>query len=172
MTTRVTFPRSRAFRALMLMLIVPASASGCHHSRSPRPIVHAESEQVNFGYGVELKQHSVTAAGSIAATELRNKRVARVEELLMGRFAGVQVQPTTTGGFTVRIRGVSSFVGDGEPLYVVDGMPIQVTPGRGVDWLNPADVARIDVLKDAASTAVYGMRGSNGVVLITTKRGG
>jgi TonB-dependent SusC/RagA subfamily outer membrane receptor len=51
-------------------------------------------------------------------------------------------------------------------------MPIQVTPGRGVDWLNPADVARIDVLKDAASTAVYGMRGSNGVVLITTKRGG
>jgi TonB-dependent SusC/RagA subfamily outer membrane receptor len=156
----------------MLMLIVPASASGCHHSRSPRPIVPAESEQVNFGYGVELKQHSVTATGSIAASELRNKRVARVEELLMGRFAGVQVQPTATGGFTVRIRGISSFVGDGEPLYVVDGMPIQVTPGRGVDWLNPADIARIDVLKDAASTAVYGMRGSNGVVLITTKRGG
>jgi TonB-dependent SusC/RagA subfamily outer membrane receptor len=56
-------------------------------------------------------------------------------------------------------------------LYVVDGMPVHVVPGRGLDWLNPADVARIDVLKDAASTSIYGVRGGNGVILITTRRG-
>ena len=78
---------------------------------------------------------------------------------------------TQTGGFTIRIRGVSTFVGNTEPLYVVDGVPVQVAPGRGIDWLNTGDIARIDVLKDAASTSAYGMRGANGVVLITTKRG-
>jgi TonB-dependent SusC/RagA subfamily outer membrane receptor len=72
----------------------------------------------------------------------------------------------------VRVWGPSTFVGDNEPLYVVDGVPVHVTPGRGVDWLNPGDVASIRVLKDVSETAAYGVRGGNGVVLITTRRGG
>ncbi|MGH2829576.1 MAG: TonB-dependent receptor plug domain-containing protein [Actinomycetota bacterium] len=87
-----------------------------------------------------------------------------------GRFPGVRVVRTPGGGFSIRIRGVSTLLGDTEPLYVVDGIPVNVEPGRGLDWLNPADIARIDVLKDAAETSMYGVRGANGVILITTKR--
>lgn len=100
---------------------------------------------------------------------MKNRKVKRVEELLVGRFPGVHVFPTPNGGFSVRIRGAAT-VGDREPLYVVDGMPVEVTPGRGLDWLDPADIARIDVLKNPAETSMYGGRGANGVILITTTK--
>jgi TonB-dependent SusC/RagA subfamily outer membrane receptor len=89
-----------------------------------------------------------------------------VEELLAGRVAGVHVLPAPGGGFLIRIRGANN----PEPLYVIDGMPVEVTPGRGLDWLDPADIARIDVLKNPAETSIFGGRGANGVILITTKR--
>jgi len=107
---------------------------------------------------------------SIAANEMAKVKVRRVEELLAGRVAGVRVLPTPNGGFAIRIRGVSTLQGDAEPLYVVDGMAVTVEPGQGLNWLDPADIARIDVLKDAAETSMYGVRGANGVILITTKR--
>src|SRR5439155_21072607 len=69
------------------------------------------------------------------------------------------------------IRGRGSIYGDNEPLYVIDGMPVEVTTGHGLSWLNPGDIQRIEILKDASATAVYGMRGANGVVLITTRHG-
>ncbi|MGH7480744.1 MAG: TonB-dependent receptor plug domain-containing protein, partial [Longimicrobiales bacterium] len=115
-----------------------------------------------------------TATGAVATVEgdaLPGTHVTRVEELFAGRFAGVRVFRTPSGGISVRIRGVSSFDGGREPLYVVDGMPVTVTPDRGLDWLNPADILRIEILKDASATSLYGMRGANGVVLITTRRG-
>jgi TonB-dependent SusC/RagA subfamily outer membrane receptor len=102
------------------------------------------------------------------ASEMQDQSVTRVEELLVGRFPGVQVM-NTPGGLVVRVRGQSSILGNSEPLFVVDGIPI--TPGTGGALaINPRDVARIEVLKDAAETAIYGPRGANGVIVITTKR--
>lgn len=83
------------------------------------------------------------------------------------RFPGVDVIRTPSGG--VRIRILSGLASQGEPLYVVDGTPVTVQPGRWLDWLTPDLIARIDVLKYPAETAIYGPRGVNGVILITTK---
>lgn len=103
------------------------------------------------------------------ASEWRGRSVQRVEELFAGRFPGVQVYQTAQG-IAVRVRGEHSFTGNGAPLYVIDGFPIEAGPG-GLVSLNPADVASIQVLKDAGSLAFYGVRGANGVILITTRRG-
>jgi TonB-dependent SusC/RagA subfamily outer membrane receptor len=131
----------------------------------------ASEDSYNSGYGMEEKSTSTATVSSATASDFGKIRGRHVEELMVGRFAGVQVISTPTGGFSVRIRGLSTFIGNTEPLYVVDGVPVRVAQGRGIDWLNTDDIARIDVLKDAASTSAYGMRGANGVVLITTKRG-
>lgn len=156
-----------------LSLVAVCVALGCHGNPSPDAVApeREEEEEVSIGFGARA---GVTRPASISTEDdatMRNTRVRQVEELIAGRFAGVQVLPTSSGGFSIRIRGLSTFTGNPEPLYVVDGQPVTVTRGRGVDWLNPADIARIDVLKDAASTALYGVRGGNGVILITTKRG-
>src|SRR5262245_19775408 len=92
----------------------------------------------------------------------------RQEGLSDRRFPGADVIRTLHGG--VRIRIISGLVGDGEPLYVVDGAPATVRTGQGLDWLRPEDIARIDVLKDLSETSIYGPRGVHGVILITTKR--
>jgi TonB-dependent SusC/RagA subfamily outer membrane receptor len=105
---------------------------------------------------------------TLDARDIRDQAVARVEELFVGRFPGVQVYQTPSG-LEVRIRGATSLLGNGEPLYVVDDMVL--TPGTGgLVAINPRDVARIEVLKDAVSLSEYGVRGANGVVRITTKR--
>jgi TonB-dependent SusC/RagA subfamily outer membrane receptor len=101
-----------------------------------------------------------------SSDEWDGRAVARTEELFIGRFPGVQVLRTPQG-LSVRIRG--SALGSGEPLYVLDGTPLQSTTG-GLIALNPSDIAKIEVLKDFAATASYGVRGVNGVIVITTKR--
>ena len=108
---------------------------------------------------------------SSSASEWQGRSAARVEELFQGRFAGVRVYEAP-GGIMVRIRGGSGSInGSNDPLYVLDGFPY--TPGPdGLVSLNPGDIAKIEVLKDATSIAEYGVRGANGVVKITTKRGG
>lgn len=130
----------------------------------------ADARRVNFGYGLVSRRESAIRVDAVTSGDLGGQHATQIEELLIARFPGVQVLPTSAGGLRVRIRGLSTLSGDATPLYVVDGMPVNVAPGRGIDWLNPADVARIDVLKDAASTAVYGVRGAHGVIVITTKR--
>jgi TonB-dependent SusC/RagA subfamily outer membrane receptor len=94
-----------------------------------------------------------------------------VEELIQGRVAGARVVRLPGGGISLRLWGPSTIYGDNEPLYVLDGVPLQMTPGRGLDWINPADILRIEILKDVMATAPYGVRGANGVILITTRRG-
>ncbi|MDF1501557.1 TonB-dependent receptor plug domain-containing protein [Roseisolibacter sp. H3M3-2] len=108
-------------------------------------------------------------AGRVATTrDWDGRSNARVEELFAGRFPGVQVYQAS-GGLQVRIRGATSLRGNNDPLYIVDGFPY--TPGGdGLIALNPSDIARIEVLKDAAQLAEYGSRGANGVVKITTKK--
>jgi len=143
--------------------------AGCHH-RSSVPAEPSPVEKVPVGYGEQSREQAGGAVQSATAEQLRNVNASQVEELLEGRFPGVDVVRTPGGGFALRIRGASTILGDQGPLYVVDGLPVDVEPGRGLDWLSPADIARIDVLRNAPETTMYGARGANGVILITTKR--
>ena len=87
----------------------------------------------------------------------------------MARFPGVWVGRTPDGQLSNRIRGGSSINASNEPLYVIDGIPIEPGPNNGLTGINPNDIASIEVLKDAASLTEYGMRGANGVIIIKTK---
>lgn len=125
-------------------------------------------EVVVIGYGTQKKKVVTGAISSVSEKEIESIPILRVEQAMQGRTAGVQVtqlsgQPGEAP--TVRIRGAGT-TGDSDPLYIVDGMAV-----AGIDYLNPGDIESIDVLKDAASAAIYGARAANGVVLITTKRG-
>ncbi len=127
-------------------------------------------EVVVIGYGTARKSDLTGSVGSVSGNTLIQRPAINVEQSLSGKIAGVQVQENSgrPGGNTkISIRGYSSFNASNEPLYVVDGI---VWP-QGIGSLNQNDVESIDVLKDASSTAIYGTRGSNGVVMITTKRG-
>jgi TonB-linked SusC/RagA family outer membrane protein len=130
-------------------------------------------ELVVVGYGTQKKSVNTGAISSVRAEQLENMPLTRVEQSLQGRTSGVTIfanagQPGS--GATVRIRGVSSFNGDGanNPLFVVDGI---IVDNGGIGILNQADIESIEVLKDAASAAIYGTRAANGVILITTKKG-
>jgi TonB-dependent SusC/RagA subfamily outer membrane receptor len=92
-----------------------------------------------------------------------------MEELFVGRFPGVEVFRAPNGGVNIRIRGQNSFSGGGDPLYIIDGTRVQSGAG-GLLFLDPQDIARIEVLKDIGSTSIYGSEGANGVIIITTKR--
>jgi TonB-linked SusC/RagA family outer membrane protein len=126
-------------------------------------------EVVVIGYGTSKKGNLTGSVSSISADQLSERPVARVEQALQGQMAGVTVRNTSGApgsDITINVRGVASINGVSTPLYVVDGVPIDNLSG-----VNPADIQSIDVLKDAASAAIYGSRGSNGVVIVTTKRG-
>jgi len=108
---------------------------------------------------------------AINGDALRDSPARQLEDLVEGRVAGVWVVRSPDGGVSLRIWGPSSIYGDNEPLYVLDGMPVNVAPGRGLFWLDPNDIGRIEILKDVSALAMYGVRGANGVVLITTRHG-
>jgi TonB-dependent SusC/RagA subfamily outer membrane receptor len=108
--------------------------------------------------------------GVVTDSQWAGQNPARAEELLAGRFPGVEVL-RAPGGLIVRIRGASTLHGDNEPLYVIDGQTITPGPGGALQGINPADIEKIEVLKDIGSTAQYGSQGANGVILIRTKRG-
>lgn len=119
-----------------------------------------------------LNENSAHSVSTVTREDVESMRVGRIEELLMGRVPGLTVLRTPNGGYSLRIRGRSSFYGNDEPLIVIDGMPIrQGGASNALMSLDPGDVARIDVLKDAGATAAYGVQGGNGVLLITTRRG-
>lgn len=131
----------------------------------------ALSEVVVVGYGTRERRDVTSAISSVSGKEIQNLPVASPVALLQGRTAGVQiVQNTGAPGatnFTIRVRGTTSINAGNDPLYVVDGLPFV---GNSSD-INPNDIESMEVLKDAAASAIYGSRAANGVVLITTKRG-
>ena len=127
-------------------------------------------EVVVVGYGEMEKRDITGSVAQVKPEEITAVPVYNVEQALKARAAGVQVMQNSGqpgGRIEVRIRGGNSMIGDNQPLYVVDGFPIT----GGTEFLSPSDIESIDILKDASATAIYGARGANGVVIITTKRG-
>jgi TonB-dependent SusC/RagA subfamily outer membrane receptor len=112
-----------------------------------------------------------TASDASVERDQSQQSFSRIEELIEGRAPGVRVIRSEDGTFRLRIRGVSTPTGNNDPLIVIDGTPtVELRGGSALTSLNPQDVVKIEVLKDAASTAYYGMRGGNGVIVITTRR--
>ncbi|GAB2779988.1 TonB-dependent receptor [Hymenobacter latericoloratus] len=130
----------------------------------------ALSEVVVVGYGVQKKSQVTGAISSVDEKSLRDVPVANIGQALQGRAAGVNISSASSSpgqNPVIRIRGNRSFAGSNDPLLVVDGVPFD----GNLNDLNPDDITSLEVLKDASSTAIYGARGANGVILITTKRG-
>jgi TonB-linked SusC/RagA family outer membrane protein len=148
------------------------------------PDIQSLQEIQIVGYGTQAKAEVTSAIASVSSEEIKDMPLVGLDQALQGRAAGVQVTNNSGapgGGVTIRIRGTSSLGAGNEPLYVVDGVPINNTQTfnqqtgeeriNGMSNINPADIESIEILKDAASTSIYGARAANGVVLINTKRG-
>lgn len=142
------------------------------------------NDVVVIGYGSTSKRTVTGATSGIKAADIKDRPVTGLDQSLQGLVAGVQVTSasgTPGGAVTVRVRGVSTINAGSQPLYVVDGVPIQTGSNSQIGFgngqtnalndINPNDIESIDVLKDAAASAIYGSRASNGVVIVTTKRG-
>lgn len=148
-----------------------------------KELVNQLNDVVVVGYGTQRKG-DLTGAVSSVSSETLKQPVSSIDQALKGAAAGVQVTQTSGqpgGGVSIRIRGGASIQGGNEPLYVVDGFPLynsasstgvlSGTPTNPLASINPSDIESIDILKDASATAIYGSRGANGVVIITTKKG-
>jgi TonB-dependent starch-binding outer membrane protein SusC len=148
------------------------------------------NEVVVVGYGTARRKDLVGAVTSINSKDFNKGIVQSPDQLIQGKVAGVQVTANSgdpSGGISIRIRGSSSIRSDNTPLFVVDGVQLSNTDvrpsigltdvgggtpgGNPLNFINPSDIASMEILKDASATAIYGSRGANGVVLITTKRG-
>ena len=144
-------------------------------------------EVVVVGYGTQKRQDITGSIASISETEIKKVVITSADQALQGRAAGVQMTQTSSapgGNTSVRIRGGNSLSAGNEPLYVIDGFPVYNDNGQYATGalnngqptnvlasINPSDIESIEILKDASATAIYGARGANGVVIITTKRG-
>ncbi|MCW0484221.1 SusC/RagA family TonB-linked outer membrane protein [Gaoshiqia sediminis] len=140
-------------------------------------------EVVVVGYGTQKKGSITGAIAQFDAEQLDERPVQRIDQALVGQMAGVRVKQTSGmpgKGFSIQVRGTGSITANNEPLYVIDGFPLETSQqstsggfstGNPLDNINPNDIESIQVLKDAAAAAIYGSRASNGVVLITTKKG-
>jgi TonB-linked SusC/RagA family outer membrane protein len=134
---------------------------------------------VIIGYGKSKRKDVTGAISSVSGTELRRTQPTTFDQALQGKVAGVMVQQISGqpgGGVSIQIHGISSISGSNSPLYVIDGVIIPPTndPGNGsnpLNTINPSEIESIDVLKDASATAIYGSQATNGVIVITTKRG-
>jgi TonB-linked SusC/RagA family outer membrane protein len=134
------------------------------------PAIEALEEVVVVGYGVQKKSLVSGSIAKVDRIELQKTSDLRIEQALQGRTAGVMIMNNSGqpgDNLTIRIRGVGTHH-DPDPLFLVDGLPMEK---ESLDYLNPADVESVEILKDASSAAIYGTRGANGVILITTKQG-
>ena len=128
----------------------------------------ADEAEVEVGYGTLPEDRVTGSVARIVPDEMPRSSAGRLSNLIAGRVPGVDVR-RMGGGYQVTIRGINTLNGANEPLFVVDGLELM---GPGLPELDPNDVATITVLKDAGAAAIYGSRGANGVILITTRRGG
>jgi len=145
-------------RVLPPIGIVAGLILGCAHGRGA-----GESAALEGAVAAPPSPSTVTS------DEIARQPATSLEQLLVGRVAGVTVTPARGGGVSIRISGPTSFLLSNEPLYVVDGLEVPPGPNGMLAWLNPRDIASIEVLKYGANTALYGVRGANGVIVIKTK---
>lgn len=180
---RLTFSHSRAVLCALLGVTTMVIATGCSYAttnRPPRlsePMARAADSAmlatVHLGYAPQSRATITGAVSSLSINDgPRRMYVHSLADLLQGRIAGLSVVPTRAGGVSMRVRGGGGDIGAG-PLVVIDGDPLP--SGRALESMlqaiDPNDVVRVDVLKDVSATAIYGTRGSNGVVLITLRHG-
>lgn len=175
MTRQLRFTSAPAIAVLIATGL--AVLAGCAHPRSA-PVAGGaapatgESPAADGGPRDSLRPTATHPLSDVTARDIDAQPGSRFEELLVGRVPGLRVVATAGGGLGIRLLGgPTTILGDRDPLYVVDGMPVHVAPGRGLDWLNPRDIARIRVLRDISALSRYGSRAANGVILITTRRG-
>ncbi len=159
----------RSFGARRAMALIVLSATGCHAYPGGPVLPSPVPGQVQVAYGTQDRRDVSGAIVQADGDKLMASSPRTVSDMLVGRFAGVEVTQLANGGTSIRIRGAHSFKGNQEPLIVLDGMP-QRNGSVTISDLDPHDIKSIDVLKDASATSAYGSRGSNGVILIATRR--
>jgi TonB-dependent SusC/RagA subfamily outer membrane receptor len=141
--------------------LICALLAGCAHGR-----VDPEAR------AAEPAGPDATGGAVVSAEDIQRTPSESIERILMSRFPGVWVARTPDGGLAVRIRGATSINSSTEPLYVIDGVATQPGPNGSLTGVHAQDIETIQVLKDASSTAMYGVRGANGVIVIKTKQAG
>jgi TonB-dependent SusC/RagA subfamily outer membrane receptor len=152
--------RVSALRSTIATVVLTLAAAGCGSSQAARP-------DRPTPYSPDSQN---AKANTVTSQDINNRPGQSLEQILANKVSGVDVSRSADGYLSVRIRGAVSFGGSDQPLYVLDG--VAFTPGANgaLTGINPEDIESIRVLKDAASTAMYGSRGANGVILIKTKR--
>jgi TonB-dependent SusC/RagA subfamily outer membrane receptor len=150
---------SFSMRALLPVAFLVGLGSGCGHRNAPAAAAPPPSS-------------TSSPSSTVTAEDIAKAPGQSVEQVLMGRFPGVEVTRAPGGGFAVRIRGGSSIRSGNTPLYILDGVAIDPGPNGYLTGVNPHDIESIQVLKEPAETALYGLRGANGVIIIKTKRPG
>ena len=127
---------------------------------------------LTVGCGSSRAPREPAPLGTVTAEDISRSPGQPIEKVLQSKVPGVLITRTPDGGIAVQLRGTSSFYGSAQPLYLVDGVPINPGPNGALTGVNPYDIESIKVLKDPADTSLYGMRGANGVIVVTTKRPG
>ena len=165
---RASAPRVMAAAAALVLL------AACHQgsaTSTPRPAsaraAKAGADSVDVGYGQTARRDVTGSIGTVSGDVVRQTTVTSMADMLEGRVPGLEVRRNGSN-ISIRIRGDRSFHADGEPLFVVDGIPVVGT--SFLTDMDPREVKRIEVLKDAGSLAAYGSRGANGVILISLKK--
>ncbi len=160
----------RSFVAGTALAGSAAALAGCHSYPGGPVLPEPKPDAVNVAYGSQDRRDVTGAVDHADGDKMLAASPRTVADMLVGRFPGVEVTPKSNGSVSIRIRGAHSMKGNQEPLIVLDGVPQNVN-GSTLTDLDPHDIASIDVLKDAASTSAYGSRGTNGVILIATRKG-
>jgi TonB-dependent starch-binding outer membrane protein SusC len=161
--------RRPAFARRCTLAWVVVTLAACHSTQNGSKVATPKPSDVHVGYGAQAARDVNTAVSSASGDKMRSNSPRTVTDMLVGRFPGVEVRQLPNGSATIRIRGTRSFRSNEEPLIVVDGIP-QHGGAQVLMDLSPRDVESIEVLKDGAATSVFGSRGSNGVILVSTRR--
>lgn len=156
--------RRLALRVIRCSGLLTGLVAACAHPRGGTPQQVADTTRRDSTFGGAPRREIVTS------NDITKDPGQPIEQVLAGRFPGVEVNRTSDGGVAVRIRGGSSLMGSNEPLYVIDGVEINPGVNGALAGINPYDIDSIEVLKDATSTAMYGSRGANGVIIIKMKK--
>lgn len=153
----------------MVVLGLGLFLAGCTGSKHATEEQEKEGDKVQVGYGTQDRDNVSAPISSASGEDLQKEQGNDLGRPIQGRFPGVDVFQSPRG-IQVRIHGVTSFSGNDQPLYVIDGTPQSPNSGGILEGLNLNDIERIDVLKGSAAS-IYGVRGANGVILIATKKG-